>query len=130
MEDRERETLLREQYEVVVEQLLAKAHEADELCSTRGAELAAEQAARAALKEQLDALQHTYDMQVQAMTEYAAALQEQVGRLDVQLSDLRACHVRCGTCQSWNTVEQLTAPGAEYGSVCAAGDHPTLSFKR
>ena len=143
MEDREREEFLRQQYECIIEQLSAKAIEASDIVSARTKELEDERKKReeveAALyasevsasetRGKLESLRNDYDMQVQAMTEFAASLQEQVERLDVEMSDLRTCQVQCGTCHEWNTVEYLTTTGA-YGKICSKGDHPTLTFKR
>jgi len=143
MEDREREEMLRQQYECIIEQLAAKCDEAVDIMTRNAEELQTERRQReeaesalresvlaaAQTQEKLTSLQHDYDMQIQAMTEYATSLQDQVGKLDVEMSDLRGCHVQCGTCHEWNTVEYLTKEGG-YGKSCAHGGHPTLTFKK
>ena len=143
MEDREREEFLRQQYECIIEQMTAKCDEAIDLMTHNTEELETERKLReeaesalrasemtvAETREKLNALRQDYDMQVQAMTEYATSLQEQVGRLDVEMTDLRTCQVQCGTCHEWNTVEYLTKEGG-YGKSCAHGGHATLTFKR
>ena len=71
-----------------------------------------------------------YEGQLEALTEYAAALKDQVAALDVRLTDVHACEVQCATCRGWNSVQYLLSPDGAGGKVCSHGNHPTCTFKR
>ena len=142
---------LRAQYEDAVAQAVRAARAADaralagQQAAAAARAAAAEERARAEAAEQQGtvlarALDETrddladvrahYEGQLQALTECAAALKDQLAALDVRLTDVQACEVQCATCRAWNTVQYLLSPAGAGGKVCAHGDHPTCTFKR
>ena len=135
---------LRAQYAGAVAQAVRAARAADERARAvqQGAAAAREQAAQeraraadaaralAEARDDLAGARTHYEGQLEALTEYAAAVKDQVAALDVRLTDVHACEVQCATCRGWNSVQYLLSPDGAGGKVCSHGNHPTCTFKR
>eukprot|EP01127_Copromyxa_protea_P016697 TRINITY_DN5002_c0_g1_i1.p1 TRINITY_DN5002_c0_g1~~TRINITY_DN5002_c0_g1_i1.p1 ORF type:complete len:844 (-),score=242.92 TRINITY_DN5002_c0_g1_i1:70-2334(-) len=74
--------------------------------------------------EELETTKKNYEQQLSVLTEHVVQMTQKLSQTQDELESVKAFKVRCGKCQTWNTIEWLMANGKN-GRYCSRGAHPS-----